>query len=69
MKKGKHKLLTISILITLTSAAIFIINKLITASAVMKNLLHSREENYYNWRFGKVHYTMQGSGSPLLPDS
>ena len=66
MKKGKHKLLTISILITLTSAAIFIINKLITASAVMKNLLHSREENYYNWRFGKVHYTMQGSGSPLL---
>ena len=66
MKKGKHKLLTISILITLTSAAIFIINKLIAASAVMKNLLHSREENYYNWRFGKIHYTKQGSGSPLL---
>ena len=66
MKKGKHKLLTISILITLTSAAIFIINKLIAASAVVKNLLHSREENYYNWRFGKIHYTKQGSGSPLL---
>lgn len=66
MKKNKHKLLTISILITLTSAAIFVINKLITASAVIKNLLHGKEENYYNWRFGKIHYTVHGSGSPLL---
>ena len=43
MKKGKHKLLTISILITLTSAAIFIINKLITASAVMIQV----QKNFY----------------------
>lgn len=66
MKKHKHKLLTISILITLTSAAIFVINKLIAASAVIKNLLHSKSENYYDWKFGKIHYTVKGSGSPLL---
>lgn len=66
MKKQKHRLLTISILITLTSAAIYIMNRLILASAVLKNLLHSREENYFDWRFGKVHYTVKGSGSPIL---
>lgn len=66
MKKHKHKLLTISILITLTSAAIFVINKVIAASAVIKNLLYSKSEHYYDWKFGKIHYTVKGSGSPLL---
>ncbi|MBS6194479.1 MAG: alpha/beta fold hydrolase [Clostridiales bacterium] len=66
MKKHKHKLLTISILVTLTSAAIFVINKLIAASAVIKNLLHGKSENYYDWKFGKIHYTVRGTGSPLL---
>lgn len=66
MKKNKHRLLTISILITLTSAAIFIINKFIAASAVIKNLLHGKSENFYEWKFGKIHYTTKGNGSPLL---
>ncbi|NCC42351.1 MAG: alpha/beta hydrolase [Clostridia bacterium] len=66
MKKQKHRLLTISILITLTSCAIFIINRIISISSVIKNLLHSKSKNYYDWRFGKIHYTVDGSGSPLL---
>lgn len=66
MKKNKHRLFTISILITLTSVAILIINRIISASAVIKNLLRGKEENYYDWRFGKIHYTVHGSGSPLL---
>lgn len=66
MKKNKRKLLTFSLLIGLTSTAIFIINKIIAASAVIKNLLHSKSENYYDWKFGKIHYTVKGNGSPLL---
>lgn len=66
MKKRKHKLLTISILITLTSAAIFVTNKLIAASAVMRNLLRGKSENFYDWKFGTIHYQVKGKGSPLL---
>lgn len=65
-KNNKHRLLNISILVTLTSAAIFVTNKVIAASAVIKNLLHSKSEKYYNWRFGKIHYTVKGEGKPLL---
>lgn len=66
MKKNKHRLLTASILITLTSGAIFVVNKVISASAVVKNLLHSKSKEFFNWRFGKIHYTVKGEGSPLL---
>lgn len=66
MKKNKHRLLTVSALISLTSTSIFFINKAISASAVIKNLLKGKSEKYYDWRFGKIHYKIQGSGSPLL---
>lgn len=66
MRKHKYKLLTISILITVSTIAIHIINRIINASATIKNLLHSDETSYYDWRFGKVYYTKQGSGSPIL---
>ena len=32
----------------------------------MKDLLKSTASNYYNWRFGKIYYTKQGTGSPVL---
>lgn len=64
MKKNKHRLLTVSALISLTSTSIFFINKAISASAVIKNLLKGKSEKYYDWRFGKIHYKIQGSGSP-----
>lgn len=66
MKKHGRNLLTISLLLTTTSAAIFAINKIINASAVLKNILHSKSKNYFDWKFGKIHYTVQGSGSPIL---
>lgn len=66
MKKQKHKLLTASILVSLTSATIFLANKITTASAVVHGLLHSHSANFYNWKFGKIHYTVKGKGSPLL---
>jgi len=66
MKKTRHRLLTFSILITLSVAVIHIINKLISASANLKNLLKTKSGSFYTWRFGNIFYTKQGSGPPLL---
>lgn len=49
-----------------TAFSVSIINKLIYVSATMKNTLSPVKGNYYNWRFGKIFYTKQGTGSPLL---
>lgn len=49
-----------------TAFTISIINKLISVSSTLKNNLSPIKGKYYNWRFGKVFYTKQGFGSPLL---
>lgn len=66
MKKNKHKLLTTSILFALATGIIYVINRLVFATAVLKNLLKSSADNYYNWRFGKVYYKKKGHGSPVF---
>lgn len=66
MKKNTRGFLTVSLLLTATSASIYAINKVINTSAVLKNILHRKAENYYNWKFGRIHYTVHGSGSPIL---
>lgn len=66
MKKSKHKLVTLGILFTIATGIIYLINRLIFASATLKDLLKSSANNYYNWRFGKIYYKKKGSGSPIL---
>lgn len=66
MKKNVQRLLTISLLTSMTGAAIFGINKLVNASAVIRNALHKKSQSFYEWKFGRIHYTVEGSGSPLL---
>ena len=66
MKKNKHKLVTLGILFTLATGIIYLINRLIFASATLKDLLKSSANNFYNWRFGKIYYKKKGSGSPIL---
>ena len=66
MKKNKHKLVTLGILFTAATGVIYLINRLIFASATLKDLLKSSANNYYNWRFGKIYYKKKGSGSPIL---
>jgi pimeloyl-ACP methyl ester carboxylesterase len=66
MKKSKKRLLTTSFLITSSATAIYIINKMISASAVFKNLLSSKENNFYEWRFGNIYYRKTGEGDPIL---
>lgn len=66
MKKHKHKLITLAILTAIATGIIHVINKLISTSAVLKDLLRTSEKNFYNWRFGRIYYTKQGKGSPIL---
>lgn len=62
-----RKLATVSLL---TSAAIglpmFFITKYIDALSTRRELLYSPNEHFYNWRFGRIFYTKQGNGSPIL---
>lgn len=66
MKKQRHKILTISILFSIATGIIYIANRLIFATAVLKEMLKSTANNYYEWRFGKIFYKKYGTGSPIL---
>lgn len=61
-QKGK----TIIALTGLAVVAIHIINRLQYSHATSKNVLACSENNYYEWRFGKIRYTKKGSGTPVL---
>ena len=56
MKKNKHRLVTLGILFTVATGIIYLINRIVFASATLKDLLKSSADNYYNWRFGKIYY-------------
>lgn len=62
----KHKFNTIVTLSTLTAITIHIINKVVCSFSSVKNKLNGSENHYYEWRFGKIRYTKNGSGSPIL---
>lgn len=42
------------------------INRMISSSAVLKNILKPATGSYYTWKFGKIFYRKEGSGKPLL---
>ena len=66
MNKHSKRLLTLVALATTTTATIHIINKVIAASACLKEMLDTDVRNYYHWRFGDIYYTKKGKGSPIL---
>lgn len=65
MKKHSKRLLTAAALVMTTTATIHIINKVIAASACLKEMLDTDVRNYYHWRFGDIYYTKKGKGSPI----
>ena len=66
MKKHSKRLLSAAALVMTTTATIHIINKVIAASACLKEMLDTDVRNYYHWRFGDIYYTKKGKGSPIL---
>ncbi len=66
MMNMKQKIRTLIILTTFVSLTIHIINKLLIAMSTAKGLLIKSDNQYYEWRFGKIRYTKKGSGTPIL---
>lgn len=63
----KNKKLTLSVLLaTLGMLTLHIVNQIIFLASIMKETLFSKNGNHYSWRFGRIFYTKQGKGSPLL---
>ncbi|MEE1101682.1 MAG: alpha/beta hydrolase [Agathobacter sp.] len=63
MKKNTKKI------IFLSAAAIvgmYVYNKIVETNATNKNLLKTDDGEFYQWKEGKVFYTKNGSGAPLL---
>ena len=66
MRKHKNRILTFAALFASATVIIHIINKVIAATASLKEMLDRSHKMIYDWRFGKIHYTKRGKGSPIL---
>lgn len=66
MKKNGHRLLTLAALIGTAAGVIHIANRFIDATSQLKDMLEQPHSRTYDWRFGKIFYTKQGHGSPVL---
>lgn len=64
--KKRYTFIKLSILFTLTTGAIYATNQIIHSTATIKNMLHKKQDRYYKWKFGNIHYTVKGEGSPVL---
>lgn len=64
--KNRHKLITIAALTAATTATLHFINKLVDATAQLKDMLDTSNHHFFDWRFGDIYYTKRGKGSPVL---
>ena len=62
----KKKLKNLVLFTSLSVCGIHLLNKFLTFTATIRELLKTELGYYYEWRFGKIYYTKQGKGSPLL---
>ena len=62
----KNKIKTFIILSELTTTVIHMINRIKNSLYNIKNYLRHPNNNYYEWRFGKIRYIKKGTGSPVL---
>lgn len=62
MKKLSTKVLIAGLL----TFVLFLINRLIFALAIVKERLFNSKAHYYQWKFGKIYYTVQGEGPSVL---
>ena len=62
----KKNLILGTTLVGATTLSIHLINKFVYFSATLDNLLSNPSGSYYEWKFGKIYYTKQGEGKPVL---
>lgn len=65
MKKNKKLSLVIKVSVVVSSLA-FLFNKVTFAVSTLKERLYYSNANYFSWKFGKIFYTVKGSGNPVL---
>ncbi len=51
---------------TITAILLHLANKVIFFLALVKELLPTKDGSFYEWKFGKVFYTKEGTESPIL---
>lgn len=62
----KKKVKNLVLFTSFSVLGIHLLNKFLTFTATIRDLLKSELGFFYEWRFGKIYYTKQGNGSPLL---
>lgn len=62
----KKKLKNLVLFTALSVTSMHLLNKFLTFTATIRELLQTTSGYFYEWRFGKIYYTKQGSGTPLL---
>ena len=62
MKKSTKTIL----IIATAAASMYAYNRYIEEKSISKNLLNDDKGTYYNWKLGKVYYTKEGQGTPIL---
>lgn len=66
MKKISKKIAKNVALVGFIFFIMLIINKLIFVFSTINKKLYEYNSYYYEWKFGKVHYSVLGNGKPLL---
>jgi pimeloyl-ACP methyl ester carboxylesterase len=64
--KKTNKLISLLCLSAAAGGAIYAINKGISYLAERMDYLSTDNGHIYNWKFGNIYYTKQGTGSPIL---
>lgn len=62
----KKHIRSFAVLTILTTAAIHVMNRIISLTSIRKNLLKKDYGRFYDWKYGKIFYTQYGKGSPVL---
>lgn len=57
---------TFGLLSISTITGLHLINRLYYTYAKSKEILNRNENNYYDWKFGKIRYQKKGTGNPVL---
>lgn len=66
MKKKAQKISAFTGIIAGSLAMVHVVNKLCFFFSTRKETLYRSNQQYYEWRFGKICYTKKGSGTPIL---